>query len=223
MKRCDAIRVEIDTNARSSDFCELCALTTEEAYWNEPFRCKACQLDHPRRVMRKVSLREFPYAIIGRYCSECADVMAVYYRRICVRCDLPFHASGRPASEMCAVCAKGNLERAEKVVVHTHCLRAHTMQRTASLTLQEWLQTLQDFNYRCAYCQQQPYEVLEHFIPLAAGGGTTASNCVPACRQCNAHKGASHPRFALRTNHLAPSPEAGERIANYLKGRKTET
>ena len=42
----------------------------------------------------------------------------------------------------------------------------------------------------CAYCQKplpEKFE-LEHVIPISKGGGTTAENCVLACKPCNRRK-----------------------------------
>jgi 5-methylcytosine-specific restriction endonuclease McrA len=52
------------------------------------------------------------------------------------------------------------------------------------LTMEQWLETLEYFNYKCAYCGG-PFEILEHYLAKA---GTTVSNCVPACRRCNVMK-----------------------------------
>lgn len=63
----------------------------------------------------------------------------------------------------------------------------------SDLTLEQWLQTLDVFKWHCAYCIRKPYQVLEHFIPNTLGGGTTITNCVPACRSCNDLKRNLHP------------------------------
>lgn len=72
--------------------------------------------------------------------------------------------------------------------------RAQKKELPATLTLDEWLHTLEFFKGRCAYCQMAfSYEQLEHVIPLASlRAGTTVQNCVPVCRKCNAQKHA-HP------------------------------
>jgi 5-methylcytosine-specific restriction endonuclease McrA len=72
--------------------------------------------------------------------------------------------------------------------VATHLSRARMAGTPATLTVPEWLATIEHFEKKCAYCRQRPYEVLEHFIPITQGGGTTADNCVPACTSCNGRK-----------------------------------
>jgi len=51
------------------------------------------------------------------------------------------------------------------------------------LTLEQWLETLEYFDHKCAYCGGE-YEVIEHYLPVSKVG-TTVSNCVPACLHCN--------------------------------------
>jgi hypothetical protein len=54
------------------------------------------------------------------------------------------------------------------------------------LTLEQWLETLEYFDHKCAYCGGD-YEVIEHYLPIYKAG-TTMSNCVPACLHCNIMK-----------------------------------
>ena len=46
---------------------------------------------------------------------------------------------------------------------------------------------------RCFYCEDRPYEHLEHCIPLSRGGTHTKDNLVPACASCNLSKGTKTP------------------------------
>jgi hypothetical protein len=61
--------------------------------------------------------------------------------------------------------------------------RARTLGAEARLTLVEWLVTLEDFGWRCAYCQSKPFQVMIHVIPLPKGG-TVPENCLPTCYAC---------------------------------------
>ncbi len=65
--------------------------------------------------------------------------------------------------------------------------RAKALGVEATLTVEEWERTITDFNRLCAYCQRAVFDVLEHFVPITIVG-TTVSNCIPACRVCNAKK-----------------------------------
>src|SRR5260370_4804846 len=84
--------------------------------------------------------------------------------------------------------------------VEQQCSQARTLHAEATLTLLEWLETLNYFHWQCAYCQAKPFQILSHYLPLP-GAGTTADNCVPACRRCGvAHKPANE-RFLRYVAH----------------------
>lgn len=91
----------------------------------------------------------------------------------------------------------------ERRIVREQCSRAGRIGQAASLTLEEWLETLTHFQGRCAFQANHPYDVLEHFIPVVYGGGTTVFNCIPACRSCNAVKNDRLPDD-LRHTRLGP-------------------
>lgn len=58
------------------------------------------------------------------------------------------------------------------------------------LTAQDWLDVLDEFDRRCAYCQAVGVPLQqEHMTPLARGGRHMKSNVVPACARCNLRKG----------------------------------
>jgi 5-methylcytosine-specific restriction endonuclease McrA len=62
--------------------------------------------------------------------------------------------------------------------------RARSMEVDATLTVVDWIMILEQFEWRCAYCQCVPFEIMSHVIPLPRGG-TTPENCVPSCYSCN--------------------------------------
>ena len=62
--------------------------------------------------------------------------------------------------------------------------RARTLAAEATLTVVDWVQILERFEWQCAYCQEKPFEVMSHIIPLPRGG-TTPENCVPSCYSCS--------------------------------------
>lgn len=74
----------------------------------------------------------------------------------------------------------------ESIKVDQHNYRARRYGKPGTLTLVEWVGTLDYFYWRCAYCGG-PYEVLEHFDAVELKG-TTKQNCYPACRSCNSRK-----------------------------------
>jgi 5-methylcytosine-specific restriction endonuclease McrA len=75
--------------------------------------------------------------------------------------------------------------------------RAHGSVRAARLrasegtfTADEFLALCAELGGRCAYCGEQRPLTVDHDIPLSRGGSNFISNIVPACRSCNARKGA---------------------------------
>src|SRR5262249_7597348 len=96
--------------------------------------------------------------------------------------------------------------------VESQCFRAHTLHAESTLTLVEWLETLNYFRWCCAYCQSKPCQVMSHYIPLPEGG-TTAANCVPACYHCRRWRSKEDERVRAylaqvhrRKQHVAVSP-----------------
>ncbi len=101
--------------------------------------------------------------------------------------------------------------------VRYHNSRARKAHLLDTLTLEEWLLTLDHFEWKCAYCNGS-YDLLEHFIPLNHGKGTTADNCVPACSSCNNIKQAWNP-LAEWGPDLAAIKSGIERVQAYLVTR----
>jgi 5-methylcytosine-specific restriction endonuclease McrA len=101
--------------------------------------------------------------------------------------------------------------------VKNHLKRAQNANLPATLTLEEWISTLDHFHWKCAYCQTGEYALIEHFIPLSHGKGTTQDNCVPACTRCNVTKQAWHPLSKNRPR-LKGVEEGFERVHHYLTG-----
>lgn len=111
--------------------------------------------------------------------------------------------------------AKKSADRKNTIILNLHIRSAQDEGREATLTLEEWNDAIKHFNGMCAYCKEEKYDVLEHFVPSCLGGGTTANNCVPACNSCNSKKSNLHPdelgdRFPITTIN---------RIQEYLQSR----
>jgi hypothetical protein len=85
------------------------------------------------------------------------------------------------------------------------------------LTLEQWLETLEYFNHKCAYCGKRDYEFIEHYLSVRVAG-TTVSNCVPACASCNALKDAQNHKLTLYQNErvLAFLETKGVKIAFHI-------
>jgi 5-methylcytosine-specific restriction endonuclease McrA len=131
--------------------------------------------------------------------------------RVCPRCQC-YLGTGRN----CWLCLN---ERSRiKIQVWSARSRARKWKEPATLTHDEWQITLKAFDYKCAYCESDDLKtaglVVEHFIPLGMGAGSTRINCVPACERCNIKKRNHRPMHIPA--HLIP-PSSIERIYNYLQ------
>jgi 5-methylcytosine-specific restriction endonuclease McrA len=113
-------------------------------------------------------------------------------------------------SELCYYCFS------EERKIAIHCTTSKRYGLPGDLTLELWMQVVKRFEWRCAYCLKGHYEVLEHFIPTALGGGTTLNNCIPACYSCNARKQRKHPDVVTRI-----PKEAIERVRVYLSSQNS--
>ena len=62
-----------------------------------------------------------------------------------------------------------------------------------TLTSEEWLDILEEYDYKCAYCgcdfDENNMPTKDHIIPISKGGDNVKENIVPACRSCNCKKG----------------------------------
>jgi hypothetical protein len=93
--------------------------------------------------------------------------------------------------------------------------RARRKGLPANLSLQEWTETLQDFEQKCAYCGGGNIITLDHYIPLNCGGGSSIDNCVPCCPSCNLSKSGVLPEDAKLI-----SRSAIQRVERYLELRR---
>lgn len=88
-------------------------------------------------------------------------------------------------------------ENADKINLYMQKREARKRGLPSTLTLKQWEETKQYFNYECAYCGITEHNHLkefgqvlhqEHIIPIAKDGGYTKGNIIPACRICNISK-----------------------------------
>ena len=86
---------------------------------------------------------------------------------------------------------------------------ARSLEVEATLTLVDWLLTLEQFQWRCAYCQVRSFEIMSHIFPLPRGG-TTPENCVPSCYSCSSGRGKLHERQRV----LALLEEDGQQMSD---------
>lgn len=128
-------------------------------------------------------------------CDCCGEALSLsdpsQRERLCYRCDTP-------------------ARRHEYVRVAWNLYRASREGLAATLEPAIWFAVLARHRFACAYCQG-PFEEMDHVVPIARGGGTTADNCLPSCSECNRLKGdktlqdlADHPRFTAAARLLLP-------------------
>lgn len=117
--------------------------------------------------------------------------MSRWQEKPCVICKKMTKDAGGPVSGMCGKCQE--IHRGKTVVFSAQRSRAKKAGLPYTLTLREWYETVDDFQWKCAYCLTREYKCIEHFLPIELGGGTTKDNCVPACQRCNNLKKGKHP------------------------------
>ena len=67
--------------------------------------------------------------------------------------------------------------------------RARFQEVLCTLTLEEWQEILQSYQFSCYYCGRDDVKMtIEHVIPISRGGNHTKENVVPACGSCNSSK-----------------------------------
>lgn len=58
-------------------------------------------------------------------------------------------------------------------------------------TPEQWLEVLEQYNYRCVQCGCTPVgrPCKDHIVPIYQGGSDAIDNLQPLCRECNTSKG----------------------------------
>jgi hypothetical protein len=90
---------------------------------------------------------------------------------------------GRKIRELAGTEEECTLILTELYRIEDHLRRARSLKVRATLTLVDWFRILEHFEWRCAYCRSEPFQVLLHILPQEVAG-TTPENCVPACYHC---------------------------------------
>lgn len=200
-----------------------------EALNQKIVRCGVCwnkvqynQLAFPN--LKKAERKTLQWSIPNRdnkfCCPSCREIILKKYTRICKFCKNKFIANN--SQNTCRACWWKD-SRHLSAQVKRQLARAREKQLTATLTLREWRSTVEYFKGKCAYCLTAPMEVLDHFIPIKLGGGTTADNCIPSCSGCSLDKSAYNPKDYGELSYMS-NPNIGiktiERIHSYLNSKK---
>lgn len=124
---------------------------------------------------------------------------------LCSLCGTPYAGKRKNQWPVCLECDRVDSHWGLSWGVSENLRRALSYRAPATLTLTEWFKTLEALGWTCAYCQVAQCDAIDHFIPLREGGGTTKSNCVPACKSCNSKKGKfmpDDPRLSYHINNV---------------------
>ncbi len=73
---------------------------------------------------------------------------------------------------------------------YTKIRKANERASEGSFSREEWDGLLEYFEYKCAYCKKETPLEPDHVIPISRNGSSFIDNILPACRSCNAKKGA---------------------------------
>jgi hypothetical protein len=162
------------------------------------------------RVAETVTLPELVWLGDTPFCHACSERVLAEHTFTCEACSHEFHARITPAPfAICPECDSPGMTLAMSSL-WAQLQRARKLNLPATLTPREWLDTLEYFDWRCAYCGRADFAAMDHYIPVVKGGGTTRNNCVPACVSCNSVKGGKHPHGGQL------KPAAYARAARYL-------
>lgn len=164
------------------------------------------------RELANVSDEEWQYSI-----DAGKNHRQILHTGICVICHKSYSDYTQSAFKihdgLCQKCMKKKDIRAESILLANHRAQAKRANLPCDLTIAEWLEAKKHFHGKCAYCQQGNIEIVEHFIPMKLGGGTTATNIVPACKTCNISKSDHHPN---KDKIKSISQADIERVQSYL-------
>ncbi len=193
----------------------------------QPKRLRSCTLCRQKFENDELQSTGWKW-VIGLYCATCLEVVKRENTYRCRQCLVDFPSPTSSRRPLCTVCRQNDKNKA-RTIVQRHRHYAKERGEHPTLTPEKWLTIVQHFEGKCAYCQEQPYAELDHFVPPNKGGKTTAKNCVPACKSCNNSKDTFNPckpPFVFNTNYLDLTQTRGmtselfegiERVAKYLR------
>ena len=186
---------------------------TDWERWLSDMRARIAMCRQCHRYVRMAEATTIPELVwLGDqvFCFECAEQVLAEHTFKCEACNHEFHARRPPSPfSICPECDSPGMTFALSSLA-AQLQRALRQNLPATLTPHEWLDTLEYFGWRCAYCQRADFACLDHFVPVSQGGGTTRDNCVPACVSCNSTKGGKDPHGSVI------KPEAYARVIRYL-------
>lgn len=131
----------------------------------------------------------------NRYCKECLRAKSKAERKKPGSLQRQLIYKRRNREKINAVRRdryKNDAQQRARRKAEAHRRAAKKKNLPATLKADDVASAMRYWENRCAYCgSQQGFWnpiTLDHFIPLASGGGTVSENMVPACASCNASK-----------------------------------
>jgi predicted nucleic acid-binding Zn ribbon protein len=113
----------------------------------------------------------------------------------CIVCSRPFTAIRTDTRYCSSSCtrrdwSRRNPARYQTIKAAARVRRHYRLATSPGVSPRDWQRTLNRFQGRCAYCNNPtPLPHMDHVIPLARGGLHQIGNVLPACPDCNMHKG----------------------------------
>ena len=151
--------------------------------------------------------------------------------RFCASCKEKKHVNDMSDLSTCRVCKKiktklFNSQPEQKLRFRMNSQKRRNKAKlvSATLTNDDFRDTLEFFNYSCAYCGMSEDDHIkinnqklhcEHVIPLDCGGSFTKENIVPSCKSCNSSKGVrSIEEFLIANNNFTEAKY--QKILEYI-------
>jgi 5-methylcytosine-specific restriction endonuclease McrA len=190
----DQLQALIANRVRSVEEAEALARQLAQTDWTAlGIPRSQCPLCHT--FVRAGELHQDPtlpdHCNIG--CDACLRAKRAIFQYICEGCGMRYRYPPAKSTHLplCEHCYRRSYDARARV--SQALSRAQIARLPATLTIGQWLRTLDHFLWQCAYCQAlaiEGYMGLDHYLPLYLGGGSTRDNCVPCCQECGRKKGA---------------------------------
>jgi 5-methylcytosine-specific restriction endonuclease McrA len=124
-----------------------------------------------------------------RVTPEPSQDEAIRTLKLCSSCGNAFPPSDFPRGKReCRTCWYARQPKyrnpAKRAIYHQN----RRAREVGKITPAEWLEILERYGHRCAYCGASGKLTIDHVVPLSKGGLHHPSNLVPACSSCNSRK-----------------------------------
>lgn len=104
----------------------------------------------------------------------------------------------------------------EKIYSLNHSRRVLERGLLRDFSSKDWINAIEYFDGKCAYCLREDVLTRDHFIPITKGGNHVKNNIVPVCKRCNFSKQDKEFNFWYEQQDFY-SPKQKSKIFEYLK------